>query len=59
MKHELLNSLIQKYYDISNEIAGYRQIKQLQEPEGIIISYYMSFLIKCCLKKAPEVRKEK
>ena len=52
--------MIQKYYDISNGPAGYRQIKdQLQEHEEIIISYYMSFLIKCCLMKLPEIRMKK
>lgn len=60
LNHESLKPLIQKYYDISNGTAGYRQIKeQLQEHEGIIISCYMSFLIKCCLMKLPEVRKKK
>ena len=60
INHESLKPLIQKYYDLSNGTAGYRQIKeQLEEHEGIIISYYMSFLIKCCIMKLPEVRKKK
>ena len=60
INHESLKPLIQKYYDISNGTAGYRQIKeQLEEHEGIIISYYMSFLIKCCIMKLPEIRKKK
>ncbi len=58
--HESLKPLIQKYYDISNGTAGYRQIKeQLEEHEGIIISYYMSFLLKCCIMKLPEIRKKR
>lgn len=57
--HESLKPLIKKYYDLSNGTAGYRQIKeQLEEHNGIIISYYMSFLIKCCIMKLPEVRKK-
>lgn len=60
LNHESLKTLIQKYYDISNATAGYRQIKnQLQEHEGIIISYYMAFLLKCCIMKLPEIRKKK
>lgn len=60
LNHELLKPFIQKYYDLSNGTAGYRQIKeQLQEHEGIVISYYMSFRIKCCIMKLPEVRKKK
>ena len=60
LNHELLKPLIQKYYDISKGTAVYRQIKeQLQEHEGIIISYYMSFLIKCCFMKLSEVRTKK
>lgn len=58
--HESLKPVIKKYYDISNGTAGYRQIKeQLEEHEGIIISYYMAFLIKCCIMKLPEIRKKK
>lgn len=60
LNHDSLKPLIQKYYDISNGTAGYRQIKeQLQEHEGIIISYYMAFLLKCCIMKLPEIRKKK
>ena len=60
LNHELLKPLIKKYYDISNGTAGYRQIKeQLQEHDGIVISYYMAFLIKCRIMKLPEVRKKK
>lgn len=45
---------------MSNGTAGYRQIKeQLQEHEGIIISYYMSFLLKCCIMKLPEIRRKR
>lgn len=58
--HEYLKPLIQKYYDQSNGTAGYRQIRdQLEEYEGINISYYMAFLIKCCIMKLPEIRKKK
>ena len=40
LNHEALKPLIQKYYDLSNGTAGYRQIKeQLEYHEGIIISY--------------------
>ena len=60
INHESLKPLIQKYYDLSNGTAGYRQIKeQLQEHEGMVISYYMSFLLKCCIMQLPEVRKKK
>lgn len=60
LNHESLKSLIQKYYDISNGTAGYRQIRdQLKEHEGVIISYYMSFLIKCRIMKLPEIRKKR
>ncbi len=59
LNHEALKPLIQKYYDLSNGTAGYRQIKeQLEYHEGIIISYYMAFLIKCCIMKLPEARKK-
>ncbi len=57
---ELLIPWIKYYYDLSNGTAGYRQIKeQLEVHEGIKISYYMSFIVKCCLLKLPEVRKKK
>lgn len=57
LNHEVLKPLIQKYYDLSNGTAGYRQIKeQLEYHEGIIISYYMAFLMKCCIMKLPESR---
>ncbi len=57
---ESLIPWIKYYYDLSNGTAGYRQIKeQLEEHEGIVISYYMSFLIKCCILKLSEVRKKK
>ena len=60
LNHESLKPIIQKYYDLSNGTAGYRQIKeQIEYHEGIIISYYMSFLIKCCIMKLPEIRKKK
>lgn len=60
LNHESLKPIIQKYYDLSNGTAGYRQIKeQIEYHEGIIISYYMSFLIKCCIMKLPEVRKKR
>ena len=60
LNHDSLKPLIQKYYDLSNGTAGYRQIKdQLKEHEGLIITYYMSFLLKCKLMKLPEVRKKK
>ena len=60
LNHESLKPIIQKYYDLSNGTAGYRQIKeQIEYHERIIISYYMSFLIKCCIMKLPEVRKKK
>ena len=60
INHNSLKPLIQYYYDLSNGISGYRQIKdQLQEHEGLIISYYMAYLMKCCIMKLPEVRKKK
>lgn len=60
LNHESLKPLIQKYYDLSNGTAGYRQIKeQLQEHEGLIISYYMAYLLKCCIMNLPEIRKRK
>lgn len=60
LNHESLMPLIQKYYEISNGTAGYRQIKdQLEEHEGLIISYYMAYLLKCCIMKLPEIRKKK
>lgn len=60
INRESLKPLIEKYYNQSNGTAGYRQIKeQIEEHEGIIISYYMSFLIKCCIMKLPEIRKKK
>ena len=60
LNHELLKPLIQKYYDISNGISGYRQIKdQLQEHEGIVISYYMAYIMKCKIMQLPEIRKKK
>lgn len=60
INRDSLKPLIQKYYDLSNGTAGYRQIKeQLQEHEGIIISYYMAFLLKCCIMNLPPIRKKK
>ena len=60
INHETLKPLIQKYYDLSNGTAGYRQIKeQLKYHEGTIISYYMAFLMKCRIMKLPEIRKKK
>ena len=60
LNHEELKPIIKEYYDLSNGTAGYRQIKdQLQEHEGLIISYYMAYLMKCCIMKLPEVRKKK
>lgn len=59
LNYESLKPLIQKYYDLSNGTAGYRQIKeQLEVHEGLIISYYMSYLVKCCIMKLPEIRKK-
>ena len=47
LNHEALKPLIQKYYDLSNGTAGYRQIKeQLEYHEGIIISMKRNTLIK-------------
>ena len=52
--------MIKKYYDLSNGTAGYRQIKdQLEEHEGLIITYYMSYILKCKIMKLPEVRKKR
>ena len=60
LNHDSLKPLIQKYYDLSNGTAGYRQIKdQLKEHEGLVITYYMAFLLKCKVMKLPEVRKKK
>ena len=60
LNHESLKPLIKQYYDLSNGTAGYRQIKdQLEEHEGLVISYYMAYLLKSKLMKLPEVRKKK
>lgn len=60
LNHESLRPLIKQYYDLSNGTAGYRQIKdQLEEHEGLVISYYMAYLLKCRIMKLPEVRKKK
>ena len=60
LNHESLKPLIKQYYDLSNGTAGYRQIKdQLEEHEGLVISYYMAYLLKCKIMKLPEVRKKK
>ena len=60
LNHDSLKPLIQKYYDLSNGTAGYRQIKdQLKEHEGLVITYYIAFLLKCKVMKLPEVRKKK
>jgi transposase InsO family protein len=60
LNHDSLKQIIQEYYDLSNGTAGYRQIKdQLEEHEGLVISYYMAYLLKCKLLKLPEVRKKK
>ena len=60
LNHNLVKPLIQKYYDLSNGTAGYRQIRdQIESYEGIIVSYYMAFIIKCCIMKLPAIRKKK
>lgn len=57
INHDSLKPLIQCYYDLSNGTAGYRQIKdQLQEHEGIVISYYMAYILKCKIMKLQAVR---
>ena len=57
INHDSLKPLIQYYYDLSNSTAGYRQIKdQLQEHEGIVISYYMAYILKCKTMKLNAVR---
>ena len=57
INHNSLKPLIQYYYDLSNGISGYRQIKdQLQEHEGIVISYYMAYILKCKIMKLKAVR---
>lgn len=57
INHDSLKPLIQYYYDLSNGTAGYRQIKdQLEEHEGIIISYYMAYILKCKIMELPAVR---
>lgn len=57
INHDSLKPLIQYYYDLSNGIAGYRQIKdQLEEHSGIVISYYMAYILKCRIMKLPAVR---
>ena len=57
INHESLKPLIQEYYDLSNGIAGYRQIRdQLEEHEGIVISNYMAFILKCKIMKLKAVR---
>ena len=60
LNHESLKPLIRQYYELSNGTAGYRQIRdQLEEHEGLVISYYMAYLLKCKIMKLPEVRKKK
>ena len=60
INHNSLKPLIQYYYDLSNGISGYRQIKdQLQEHEGIVISYYMAYILKCKIMKLKAVREPK
>ena len=60
LNHESLKPFILQYYNQSNGTAGYRQIKeQIQEHEGIVISYYMSYQLKCKILQLPEIRKKK
>lgn len=60
LNHESLKPLIKQYYDLSNGTAGYRQIRdQLIEHEGLVISYYMAYLLKCKIMRLPEVRKKR
>jgi transposase InsO family protein len=57
INYDLLIPLIQYYYDLSNGTAGYRQIKdQIEEHTGIVISYYMAYILKCRIMKLPAVR---
>lgn len=57
INRDSLKPLIQYYYDLSNGTAGYRQIKdQLEEHEGIVISYYMAYILKCKIMELPAVR---
>ena len=57
LNHEYLKPLILQYYNQSNGTAGYRQIKeQIQEHEGIVISYYMAYQLKCKILRLPEIR---
>lgn len=58
--HEMLKPVIQKYHDLSNGTAGYRQIKeQLEMHEGIVISYYMAFVVKCRIMNLIAIRHRK
>lgn len=60
LNHESLKPIILQYYNQSNGTAGYRQVKeQIQEHEGIVISYYMSYQLKCKILQLPEIRRKK
>jgi transposase InsO family protein len=53
-------SLIIKYYKLSNKTAGYRQIRdQIEYHENIKLSDYMVYTIKCKYLKLPEIRKKR
>ena len=47
-------------YNISHKTAGYRQIRdQINSKEGVYISEYMAYIIKCKDLKLTEIRKKK
>ena len=60
IRRDSYKPLINKYYDLSNGTAGYRQIRdQIEEHEGIKLSDYMVYIIKCKDLQLPEIRKKK
>lgn len=60
LKRNLYKPLVKKYYDLSNGTAGYRQIRdQIEEHEGIYLSDYMVYIIKCKELQLPEIRIKK
>lgn len=59
-RRDLYKPLINKYYELSNGTAGYRQIRdQIEEYENIKLSDYMVYIIKCKDLQLPEIRKKK
>jgi len=60
IRRDSYKSLINKYYNLSNGTAGYRQIRdQIEEHEEVRLSDYMAYTIKCKDLQLPEIRKKK